>query len=214
MHSLLSRHKAQPSSSLGHVEPGVWVAPALVGGESILIPVDLIVPDGAAPSGGRRGARLGTHGKVAARRAVGLEAVLLDHSTMTVVALDAEDPRSVKVEVAGPAALLVAKAHKLHDRVASGRTERIDDKDAADVFRLMQTTKPDDLGVTLASLSKDDVAGPVTAKAIAYIDELFGRRGRPGIAMATRALRIGVPEARVETLCVSYTERLTGAAHD
>jgi hypothetical protein len=149
---------------------------------------------------------------MAARRAVGLEAVLLDHSPMTVAALDSTDPRSVMVEVAGHAALLVAKAHKLHDRVAGGKVERVGDKDAADVFRLMQTTKPEGVGRTLARLSNDEVAGPVTVEAIGYIEELFGRRGRPGIAMAARALRIGVPEARVETLCVSYTERLTLSA--
>jgi hypothetical protein len=196
----------------GHVEPGVWVAPANVAGEPVLIPVDLIVPEGAASGGGRRGARLGTHGKVAARRAVGLEAVLVDHSPMTVAALDPADARSLEVEVAGPAALLVAKAHKVHDRVAGGKPERVDDKDAADAFRLMQTTKPEDIGATLARLSQDSVAGPVTVDAVTYIGELFGRRGRPGIEMAVRALRIGVPEAQVETLCVSYTERLIATA--
>jgi hypothetical protein len=196
----------------GHAEPGIWVAPANVAGQSVLIPVDLIVPEAAAPRGGTRGARLGVHGTRAARRAVGLEAVLLDHSPMTVASLDPMDTRSVEVEVAGPAALLVAKAHKLRDRVASDKARRINDKDAADVFRLMQTTNPDLVGGTLASLSKDAVAGPVTVEAIGYIDELFGRRGRPGIAMAVQALRIGVPEAQVETLAVGYTERLLKAA--
>jgi hypothetical protein len=55
-------------------EPGVWLASATVAGEEIGIPVDLIVPEAAAPPGGRRGARLGVHGNRAARRARGLEA--------------------------------------------------------------------------------------------------------------------------------------------
>ncbi len=55
-------------------EPGIWVATAIVEGEELVIPVDLIVPEGAASGGGRRGARLGPHGNRAARRAVGLEA--------------------------------------------------------------------------------------------------------------------------------------------
>jgi hypothetical protein len=196
----------------GHVEPGIWVASGNVAGQTVVIPVDLIVPEGAASSGGKRGARLGTHGKVAARRAVGLECVLIDHSTMTIPALDPADPRSVEVEVAGSAALLVAKAHKLHDRVANGKATRIDDKDAADVFRLMQSTTPDAVGETLAALSRDEVAGQVTVDAIAYLDELFGRRGRRGIEMAARALRVGMPEAQVETICVSYTGRLLARA--
>lgn len=31
----------------GHVEPGVWVASATVNGDELLVPVDLIVPEGA-----------------------------------------------------------------------------------------------------------------------------------------------------------------------
>ena len=117
-------------------------------GNARSVPVDLIVPEGAAAGGGRRGARLGPHGKRAARRAVGLEAALVDHSTITISALDPADARSVEAEVAGPAALLVAKAHKFTTG-ASGRTDRLDDKDAADVVRLMQTTRPQEVGATL-----------------------------------------------------------------
>ncbi|MGH2987944.1 MAG: hypothetical protein ACRDLO_14835 [Solirubrobacterales bacterium] len=191
-----------------HVEPGIWVAPAKIDGVEVLVPVDLIVPEGAATGGGRRGARLGPHGKRAARRAVGLEAALVDRSTMTISALDPADDRSVQAEVAGPAALLVAKAHKLHDRLESGKTDRLDDKDAGDCVRLMQTTSADEIGGVFARLSQDPIAGPPSTAALAYIDELFGRRGRPGIEMAARALRVGMPEEAVEALCTAYTARL------
>jgi hypothetical protein len=100
----------------GRIEPGIWVAESEIGGEPCLIPVDLIVPEGNPPPGGRRGGRLGPHGNRAARRARGLEAALVDKSPMTVSAHDQRDGRSVTVDVAGEAALLVAKAHKLHDR--------------------------------------------------------------------------------------------------
>ena len=43
------------------VEPGIWVASARVGEQDILVPIDLIVPQGVAGDGGRRGARLGVH---------------------------------------------------------------------------------------------------------------------------------------------------------
>jgi hypothetical protein len=131
---------------------------------------------------------------------------------MTVAALDPTDARSLEVEVAGPAALLVAKAHKIHDRVARDNSARIDDKDAADVFRLMQMTDPSAVGITLAMLTKNEIAGQAAVHAISYLEDLFGRRGRRGIAMAIQALRFGVPEARVEALCVSYTNRLLDAA--
>ncbi len=168
----------------GHVEPGIWLKSALVEGRPVSVPVDLIVPEAAAPAGGRRGVRLGPHGKQAARRAVGLEAALVDNSVMTIAALDPLDIRSVQAKVAGAAALLVAKLHKLHDRVDRGREDRLHDKDAADVIRLMQATVPAEIAATLAMLTKDDLAGPSTLDAIKYLDDLFGRRGRPGIDMA------------------------------
>ena len=148
-------------------EPGIWLATAIVGGDELTIPVDLIVPEGAATGGGRRGARLGPHGDRAARRAVGLEAALVDHSAMTVAALESSDTRSFDVEVAGPAALFVAKAHKIHDRTrlespqAASRT-----RTHRDVYRLMQTSSPSEVGERLAQLREHAMAGP------------FDKRGR------------------------------------
>ena len=188
----------------GHVEPGIWLKSALVEGRPVSVPVDLIVPQAAAPAGGRRGVRLGPHGKQAARRAVGLEAALVGNSVMTIAALDPTDTRSVQAKVAGTAALLVAKLHKLHDRVDHGREDRLHDKDAADVIRLMQATVPAEIAATLAMLAKDDLAGPSTLDAIGYLENLFGRRGRPGIDMAAEALRIAMPKDRVSALCVAY----------
>ena len=127
---------------------------------------------------------------------------------MTIAALDPADERSLQARVAGPAALLVAKAHKLHDRVASGRAVRLEDKDASDVVRLMQTTRPDEIAVTLNALTQDEIAGPPTTAALTYIEELFGRRGRPGIEMASRALRTAIPEDRVQAICVAYVTAL------
>ncbi|MGH2715620.1 MAG: hypothetical protein ACRDM7_17370 [Thermoleophilaceae bacterium] len=196
----------------GYVEPGVWVTKARNGGDEFLIPVDLIVPEGAARGGGRRGARLGIHGKRVARRAVGLEAALVDHSPMIVAALSPADSRSIEVEVAGSTALLIAKAHKLHDRIAASRTDRIDDKDAADVVRLMQTTSATDVGTIFIKLREDKIARRPSMNGLTYLNDLFGRRGRPGIAMASRALRIGVPEERVEAICTAYMARLLEVA--
>lgn len=192
-------------------EPGVWVATATVEGEELIIPVDLIVPEGVATGGGRRGARLGRHGNRAARRAVGLEAALVDHSTMTVAALDLADTRSFEVEVAGAAALFVAKAHKVHDRLNSSHPGRVDDKDAADVYRLMQTTSPNEIARRLADLRDHEIAGPPTTAAITYLGELFGRRNGEGVQMAVRALRLAIPAAQVVTLANSYVERVQRA---
>ena len=192
----------------GRIEPGIWTGVAWVGGQRFEIPIDLIVPEAVAPKGGRRGARLGVHGNRAARRAVGLEAALVDHGPIEITALEAGDDRRVVANVAGEAALLVAKMHKLHDRVESGRSDRLDDKDAADVIRLMQATSPRTVGLTVARLCADGLAGTVSTQAVAYLDEMFGRRGRVGIRMAASALRLGLPEERVEALSIAYTGAL------
>lgn len=192
-------------------QPGVWLATATVSGEEVSIPVDLIVPEGATEAIGRRGARLGRHGNRAARRATGLEAALIDHSPLTMTALAPDDQRSFDVEVAGAAALLVAKAHKIHDRLNSATAGRAEDKDAADVYRLMQNNSPIEVAQTMAELRKSELAGPATARALGYLEELFGRRGGTGIGMAARALRLAIPEAQVSTLATSFIERMLAA---
>jgi hypothetical protein len=141
-----------------------------------------------------------------------LEAALIDHDTITILALDATDDRSRTAEVAGAAALFVAKAHKIHDRLATKRADRLVDKDAADVLRLMQSTSARKIGSTLTRLRVDPMAGPVTEAAIAYIESLFGRRGRPGLEMATRAMRLAVPQERIEALSIAYTSTLISVA--
>jgi hypothetical protein len=190
------------------VEPGIWVAQTKADGVEIQVPVDLIVPEGFAPRGGRRGARLGLHGNRAARRLIGLEAALVDHERMPVESLEESDRRSIDIDVAGPAALLISKLHKVHDRIELEKADRLDDKDAADVVRVMQATSPNDVAATVLTLFKHEVAGDVTRVGLEYMRSLFGRRGQPGIEMASRALRIAVPAERVEAICVSYTSTL------
>lgn len=111
---------------LVHGQPGSWLSPSG-------IPVDLMVPDAIAGSG-RRSVQAPPHDKRALRRAVGLEAAIVDNSQMTIRALAAEDDREVEARVAGPAALLVAKLHKLGERQERA-PERLVDKDAYDVYR-------------------------------------------------------------------------------
>jgi hypothetical protein len=89
-------------------QPGAWMSPNG-------IPVDLMVPEHLAGSGSRRGVRIPPHSKHAARRAAGLEAALIDQSPMTVGSLNG-DGRSAVINVAGSAALLVAKLHELGER--------------------------------------------------------------------------------------------------
>lgn len=199
----------------GHIEPGIWIAQATIDDVPYDVPVDLIVPEGVATGGGRRGARLGAHGKRAARRAVGLEAALVDNVPMSIRALEPDDDRVITARVAGTAALFVAKAHKLHDRAASPARDRLSDKDASDVFRLMLATQPAQVGHRLGELAEDSIAGDVTSAALPMLSDLFGRRGGLGVSMTTRALQLAVPAARVETVCTAYMRdllRVTGGS--
>jgi len=56
------------------------------------------------------------HSTRAVRRATGLEAAIVDNAPRTITAVDPTDRRRLEVKVAGPAALLIAKMHKLSDR--------------------------------------------------------------------------------------------------
>ncbi|HET7443583.1 MAG TPA: hypothetical protein VFJ57_02890 [Solirubrobacterales bacterium] len=192
----------------GSDEPGIWEKDTEVDGIPLTVPIDLIVPTGAAAPGGRRGARLGVHGNRAARKAVGLEAALVDNDVMTIKALDAGDDRKAELRVAGIAALLVAKTHKLSDRVEAGRFDRLEDKDAADVVRLMQASSAAEVATTLAFLAAHPVAGEATQQAIERFPSLFGNRAGIGIEMAARSLRGVIPEDRVRLICIAYSDQL------
>lgn len=200
--------KAMEDAGFRSDEPGIWYTTARIAGQDVVVPVDLIVPEAASTGEGRRGARLGPHGNRAARRAVGLEAALVDHSPITISALDPADDRVLTAEVAGPAALLVAKAHKINDRVAAGRTDRLSDKDASDVYRIMQTFPPAEAAAALRRLLRDPRSAAVTDQALEYVQRLFGRRAGEGVAMAQRALRLAIDEVQVATLCVAFTEQI------
>jgi hypothetical protein len=193
----------------GAEEPGVWTRSVDVDGERIEVPVDLIVPEGIAPPGGTRAARLGPHGKRAARKAPGLEAALIDNDVLLIEALDVQDRRSIASRVAGPTAMLIAKAHKINDRLAQeARPERLIDKDASDVYRLMLTTEPERINEVVPTLLDDPRIGGPTQRGLEMLRGQFGARRAPGVEMAVRALRIGVPEERIRAVCVSFVAAL------
>lgn len=145
-------------------QPGTWISPAGV-------PVDLMVPEALSGRGGRRGARIPPHASTATRRAVGLEAAVVDNQITRIVALDSGDGRAFDVNVAGPAALLVSKLHKISER--RDNPQRLIDKDAHDVYRLLVAFPTLELATALARLRRDELAGPVTVQAVGFLAELF-----------------------------------------
>lgn len=171
-------------------QPGAWLSPAG-------IPVDLMVPEDLAGGGGKsaRGARIPPHDKRATRRARGLEAAVVDNEWMIVSALDAADRRHTEVRVAGPAALVIAKVHKIGER-AAGVPTRLVDKDAHDLYRVLVHTPTESLAVDFRRLLSDALAGEVTVQAVAFLREHFAAGPEAlGSMMAGRAEEgVGEPE--------------------
>lgn len=189
-------------------QPGIWHrAVAHDGEDDVIVPVDLIVPKQIAPTAGRRGARLpGGHGNTAAQKTAGVEGALVDHDPIEIRALAEADRRRVVVEVAGPAALLVAKSFKLGERLNTPR--RFQPKDAGDVFRLYEANGGDEMAGGLRRLGNDPRSADVTKQAMEHLRTLFATPRSPGIELAVTALG-GITNRRdVTETMVGYTRDL------
>lgn len=169
-------------------QPGIWHR-AITHDDKPdhIVPVDLIVPMTVASTTGRRGARLpGDHGKTAAQKTLGIEGALVDHDLIEIEALDEADARKVTVAVAGPAALLVAKAFKLGERLDNPR--RLLPKDAGDVFRLYEAFSTRDFTERFGRMLDDDRSSEITRTGLAYLRKLFGTPRAPGVRLSIDAM--------------------------
>lgn len=173
--------EAMTGADFTAIQPGIWRNPE--GGQ-----VDLLVPEALGGEGGRRGARLGPpHGNKVARRVRGLEAALVDAKPEPIRALEPGDDRMFEIAVAGPAGLLVAKLHKIAERVAVADVRRLDDKDALDVLRILTATETEALATTMHTLIEDELAGEVTRESVDHLRDLFAGEAGEGTQMAIRA---------------------------
>lgn len=135
-----------------------------------------------------RAARLATHDQRTARIVRGLEPALIDNSGMAVRAFEDGDSREIQIKVAGPAALLAAKAIKIGERLTGegARPDRVKAKDALDAFRLVQAIDTAELVQGLRSHLADQHARDSTELALEILREHgTGSDGRlPRMAMA------------------------------
>jgi hypothetical protein len=113
------------------------------------------------------------------------------------------------VNVAGFGALLVAKLHKLGDRLDT--PDRLLAKDAGDVYRLFDAISPSDMAATLRALEADDRSAATTTKALAYLDQLFVTPTSTGTHLAVEALRTVLPEPTVTATVTAYVSELRRA---
>ena len=174
-------------------QPGTWVSK-----EGVF--VDLLVPASLAGPGNTRGARIPPHGKRAARRTRGLEAALVDRTLEEIGVFGGAERRSHDIGVAGPAALIVAKGHKLGERTA-GVARRVIAKDALDVYRLLLAYDVRPLADGFARLLGDAKSRAATEEAIAHLGVLFDERRPVGAELVAEAL--ATVEDRDETIAAS-----------
>jgi hypothetical protein len=185
--------------------PGAWLREVDVAGQPTVIPVDLMVPNGVAE--GRRAARLAGHGRQSARLVRGLEPALVDNEWHVLSALTDADDRTVRVRIAGPTALLLAKAFKIGDRLGAP-ARRQDNKDALDCYRLMLTTPVDAANAVLAALRQDERTAETTASGVAQLRTLFGGARSKGVEMAIDATAGLIPAERLSVVCTSFVRGL------
>ena len=179
-------------------QPGIWL-------NSEAAQVDLLVPEDLAGIGGTRSVTLPPHDRHAIRRVRGLEGARVDNAEHDLQALDPNDHRETRIRVAGPAALIVSKAHKLYERHRGRR--HVAPKDAHDVYRLLVATETETLARTIRLLRADSLAGPSTREALEYLFELFATPEAVGSRLAGQAeAEIGEPD----TVAVA-TSALIGA---
>lgn len=172
---------------------GVWIAKRKTPQNPLVeVPIDLLVPKSVSPGRGRRAARLPGHDPNAARIVAGLEGVLVDSDLIQISALEVEDSREFEIQVAGPAALLVAKLHKVQDRQESTRHS---DKDALDIYRLLRGTETEELSKRYQKVLSDKRSGKVAEAALEILKENFTGRNAAGVQMIIRAMgALGDPD--------------------
>ncbi len=169
------------------------------------VQIDLLVPASVSPGKGRRSAMLPGHDARAARIVRGIEGVLVDADVMKVAALDAADGRALDVRVAGPAALLVSKLHKIHER---STTPRSADKDALDVLRLLRGTTTADMAGRMRRLLDDGKVRPVAEESLALLRQQFASRAGVGTVMALKAIGSLDDPEEIADSCVALSADL------
>ncbi len=160
-------------------QPGLYSAPHLEPHISEAANVDIIVPELFAADAGRRNANLQYDGSRAARRTAGLEIALYDNSPLDVGSFASPHRVLHNVHVAGRAALLVAKAHKLGDHIEDP-TRPMKAKDALDVYRLLAASPAGEIAGTLRSHAGKPNVDTVIVQAVTFLRKLFATADAPG----------------------------------
>jgi hypothetical protein len=160
---------------------------------------DILVPEAYAGAG-RRAARIPGQ-KNAASRALGLELTMWDRHLMKLKAVD-EPKAEVEAFVAGPAALLVSKAHKVHERLEqiTRRPDRLRPKDSGDIALLMMVSDPAEVAKVMGEAAQEHPEiSSVVNDAACWVTEMYSESQSTSITrqQAADSLAARLDEAEV-----------------
>lgn len=161
-------------------QPGRWIS-------DFGTLVDIMMPEAFIPGSNRAGGT-SPHDRLSARSTVGIEGCLIDNQLKKIDSLDRQDFRSFEVSVAGPGGLLIAKLHKVGERIALASS--IENKDAFDIYKLLLAIPVEELAERVKLISQDGFSKDSTATGLRYLDDLFAiGADAPGSKLAAEAVR-------------------------
>jgi hypothetical protein len=102
----------------------------------------------------------------------------------------------------------VAKIHRIADRV--GAQDRVRDKDALHVLRLLRAVETEELAERIRELSQASLSADVTAAAIELLPALFGKLDSEGVAMAVRSVGEAEDPATIAGSLIALVAELLG----
>lgn len=186
-------------------QPGHWVSAEGV-------PLDLFQPAALSVRGRRvRGAWIDPHDRNLLRVTPGLDCVLVDNKVMEISSFDPADTRKHFVNVAGPSSLLFAKTAKIKDRV-SNVDSRLANKDAHDVYRILQAVDTDSLVPVVIELLSNELSRFEAEAGFEDFKILFANsQDAAGNVVAARAVGVGEQEqlqASLWALALELVERV------
>lgn len=116
-----------------------------------------------------------------AGRATGIELAVIDHTEMLV----GNDPPQT-VNVAGPAAIIIAKAHKIGERTALS-PRRVAPKDVADIAALTHIITPKQFNNVIDHAVNNPLTRTAAQQGITHLHQLFEHPYAIGYTIAANA---------------------------
>ena len=121
----------------------------------------------------------------------GLEGTLVSHTIRKITSLVPGADRSCILKVAGPAALLISKVHKIGERLEDPDVRRREQlpKDAFDIYRLQRAIDTAEMATEFGLLQSHEISSRVTSEALSMFLNLFSTASDMGTQLVVRAVR-------------------------